>query len=121
MCLIDTTADEVHEHHSANPLMQAPPADAAVAALCSEVKLAHYRARRPGGTAMDLSADLATEHNISAPHELAEKIAAQGGSVHAYILIGHPPLRTSNHATASSYHLCLVLSVLGTTHLCWLA
>jgi len=90
--LIGTTADEVHAHYSANPLMQDPPADAVVAAFGSEVKLAHYRARRPGGASLNLLADVATEEIYFRPSmQLAERIAAQGNSVHAYIFDWAPP------------------------------
>ncbi len=90
--LIGTTADEVHAHYSANPLMRDPPTDAVVAAFGSEVKLAHYRARRPGGTALDLLADVATEEIYFRPSmHLADRVAAQGSNVHVYIFDWAPP------------------------------
>jgi len=90
--LIGTTADEVHAHYSVSPLMKDPPADAVVAAFGSEAKLAHYHARRPGGTALDLLADLATEEIYFRPSlHLAEKIATQGSNIYVYIFDWAPP------------------------------
>lgn len=113
--LIGTTADEVHAHYSVNPLMKDPPADAVVAGFGSEVKLARYRARRPGGTALDLLADVATEEIYSRPSlHLAEKIAAQGNSIYVYIFDWAPP--ASPFKSCHCIELPFVFGTLGAWH-----
>lgn len=86
--LIGATHDEVHAFFAANPAMQAPdPAAAAArfAALGGEGAMARYQARRPGGSLMDILADISSDHTFLWPSmRLAEAIAAGGGQVQAY-------------------------------------
>lgn len=52
-----------------------------IAAFGAEVMHARYRARRPGGTALDLLADLATEQTYPRPAmRFADTIAKRGGN-----------------------------------------
>jgi para-nitrobenzyl esterase len=84
--LIGATADEVHAFYAADPAMENPPADAVVARFGGEAVLARYRARRPGGSAMDLLADLGTDETFLLPAmHLAEAIARRGGEAYAYM------------------------------------
>ena len=90
--LIGTTADEVHAHYSANPLMQDPSPDATIAAFGGEAMLSRYRARRPGATALDLLADLATEETYVRPTmRFADAINAHGGNAYVYLFDWAPP------------------------------
>jgi para-nitrobenzyl esterase len=90
--LIGATADEVHAFFAADPGMENPPADALVARFGGEAALARYRARRPGGSAMDLLADLGTDETFLLPAmRLAEAVAARGGNAYAYLFDWAPP------------------------------
>lgn len=90
--LIGTVADEVHAHYGAHPLMQEPSFDAVIAAAGGEEVLARYGARRPGGTLVQLLADLATEEIYLGPAmQLADAVAAQGGNVYTYLFDWAPP------------------------------
>jgi para-nitrobenzyl esterase len=90
--LIGATADEVHAFFAADPGMENPPADALVARFGGEAALARYRARRPGGSAMDLLADLGTDETFLLPFiRLAEAVAARGGNAYAYLFDWAPP------------------------------
>jgi para-nitrobenzyl esterase len=90
--LIGATADEVHAFYAADPTMQDPPEAAVVARFGGAAELARYRARRPGGSAMDLLADLATDETFQLPAmRLAEAIARRGGSAYAYLFDWAPP------------------------------
>ncbi|HEX4172194.1 MAG TPA: carboxylesterase family protein, partial [Acetobacteraceae bacterium] len=90
--LIGATADEVHAFFAADPRMQDPPEAAVVARFGGAGQLARYRARRPGGSAMDLLADLATDETFLLPAmRLAEAIARRGGSAYAYLFDWAPP------------------------------
>lgn len=90
--LIGATADEVHAFYAGDPAMQDPP-DAAVAARFSgAAALARYQARRPGGSAMDVLADLGTDETFLLPAmRLAEAIAQRGGTAFAYLFDWAPP------------------------------
>jgi len=84
--LVGATADEVHAFYAADPAMEHPADDAVAARFGSGAALALYRARRPGGSTMDLLADLGTEETFLLPAmRLAEAIARRGGNVHAYL------------------------------------
>ena len=84
--LIGATADEVHAFFAADPAMDDPPADAVVARFGGETALARYRARRPGASAADLLADLATDETFVLPAmRLAEAVARRGGAAYAYL------------------------------------
>jgi para-nitrobenzyl esterase len=90
--LIGATADEVHAFFAANPAMQDPPNDAVVARFGTADALARYRGRRPGGSAMDLLADLGTDEIFLLPAmQLAAAIARRGGSAYAYVFGWAPP------------------------------
>jgi para-nitrobenzyl esterase len=94
--LIGSTRDEVHAFYAANPAMAEPPEDAVrsrFAALAGSADaIEAYRRRRPGGAAMDLLADLGTDHTFGWPSlRLADAIAARGGHVHAYRFDWAPP------------------------------
>jgi para-nitrobenzyl esterase len=90
--LIGTTADEVHAHYSSNPLMQDPSADAVAETFGDYTKLSRFRVRRPGATALDLLADLATEETYHRPiMQFADATAAQGGSPYVYLFDWAPP------------------------------
>ena len=97
--LIGATADEVHAFFAANPSMADPSHDAVVARFGGEAALECYRARRPGGSAMDLLADLGTDETFVLPAmRLAGEFAQRGGSVHAYLFEWAPP--------GSRFHAC---------------
>ncbi len=84
--LIGATADEVHAFLAADPAMQDPPHADVVARFGGEAALAGYRARRPGGSTMDLLADLGTDETFLRPSMLlAEAIARRGGTAFAYL------------------------------------
>lgn len=90
--LIGATADEVHAFYAADPAMRNPPEDAVVARFGGSAELARYRARRPGGSVMDLLADLATDETFLLPAvRLAEAIARRGDNAHAYLFDWAPP------------------------------
>ncbi len=91
--LIGATADEVHAFFAANPAMQDPPNDAVVARFGGEsMRWRGIAARRPGGSAMDLLADLGTDETFLLPAmQLAEAIARRGGSAYAYVFDWAPP------------------------------
>jgi para-nitrobenzyl esterase len=90
--LIGATADEVHAFYAANPAMQDPPEDAVVTRFGGAAELARYQAHRPGGSAMDLLADLGTDETFLLPAmRLAEAIARRGGSAYAYLFDWAPP------------------------------
>lgn len=90
--LIGTVADEVHAHFGAHPLMQDPSPDAVTAAAGGEAILARYRARRPGATAVQLLADLATEEIYQRPTmRFADVVRAQGGHAYTYVFDWAPP------------------------------
>jgi para-nitrobenzyl esterase len=102
--LIGVTADEGHAFFAADPAMENPPAEAVSERFGGETRLARYRARRPGATAMDLLADLLTDETFLLPAMgLAEAIAVRGGSVHAYIFDWAPP--------ASRFRSCHVIEL----------
>jgi para-nitrobenzyl esterase len=97
--LIGTTADEVLAHYSANPLMQNPSADAVVTTFGDDARLSRFRTRRPGATALDLLADLATEETYHRPiMGFADAVAAQGGTPYVYLFDWAP--------TASRFRSC---------------
>jgi para-nitrobenzyl esterase len=84
--LIGATADEVHAFFAANLAMQDPPNDAVIARFGGGDVLARYRGRRPGGSAMDLLADLGTDETFLLPAmQLAEAVARRGGCAYAYV------------------------------------
>jgi para-nitrobenzyl esterase len=84
--LVGATADEVHAFYAADPAMENPPADAVAARFGGEAAQARYRARRPGGSAMDLLADLGTDETFLLPAmRLAEAVARRGGNAYAYL------------------------------------
>jgi para-nitrobenzyl esterase len=84
--LIGATADEVHAFYAADPAMENAPADAVATRFGGDARLARYRARRPGGSAMDLLADLGTDETFLLPAmRLAEAIARRGGTAYAYL------------------------------------
>jgi para-nitrobenzyl esterase len=90
--LIGATADEVHAFYAADPTMQDPPENTVLERFGGAVELARYRARRPGGSAMDLLADLGTDDTFLLPAmRLAEAIAQRGGSAYAYVFDWTPP------------------------------
>jgi para-nitrobenzyl esterase len=94
--LIGTTREEVHAFYAANPAMTDPPENAALARFAalagSADAIEAYRRRRPGGSLMDLLADLGTDHTFGWPSlRLADAIAARGGRVHAYRFDWAPP------------------------------
>jgi para-nitrobenzyl esterase len=90
--LLGATADEVHAFFAADPAMEAPAADAVVARFGGEATLARYRARRPGASALDLLADLATDETFLMPAmHLAKALAAHGNGAHAYLFDWAPP------------------------------
>jgi carboxylesterase type B len=85
--LIGVTTEDVHAHYFVSPLMQNPKADTVIAAFGAEVMHARYRARRPGGTALDLLADLATEQTYPRPAmRFAAAIAKRSGNAHVYLM-----------------------------------
>jgi para-nitrobenzyl esterase len=84
--LIGTTADEMQAHYAADPSLIDLAPDAVVARFGSEAKLAQYRARRPGATALDLLADLGTEEIYARPAaRLADAVTVRGGNAYRYI------------------------------------
>ena len=90
--LIGTTADEVLAHYSANPLMQNPSADALAATFGDDATLSRFRMRRPGATALDLLADLATEETYHRPiMHFADAVTARGGKPYVYFFDWAPP------------------------------
>jgi para-nitrobenzyl esterase len=91
--MIGTTRDEVHAFFAANPAMANPPEDAVRERFAfRESAMAEYRRRRPGGSVMDLLADLGTDQTFARPSwQLADAIAARGGRVHAYRFDWSPP------------------------------
>jgi para-nitrobenzyl esterase len=90
--LIGATADEGHAWFAADPAMQDPPHDAVLARFGGAEALARYRARRPGGNAADLLADLATDETFVMPAmHLAAAFAQRGGTAYAYMFDWAPP------------------------------
>jgi para-nitrobenzyl esterase len=90
--LIGATAEEVHAFFAANPAMADPAPAAVLARFGGERGLARYRARRPGGNAMDLLADIATDETFLLPAmRLAASLAERGGRVFAYLFDWAPP------------------------------
>ena len=90
--LIGATADEGHAWYAADPLMQDPPRDAVLGRFGGVEALARYGARRPGGSAMDLLADLNTAETFVEPAmRLAAAIARRGGTAYAYAFDWAPP------------------------------
>lgn len=109
--LIGTVADEVHAHYGAHPLMQDASAEAVAAAAGGEEVLARYRARRPGGTPVQLLADLATEEIYLCPAtQLADTVAARGGTVYTYLFDWAPP--TSRFGSCHNIELGFVFGTL---------
>jgi len=97
--LIGATADEVHAFFAADPALLDPPHDAVVRRFGGEAKLERYRARRPGGSVMDLLADLATDETFLRPAmRLAEAVARRGGAAYAYVFDWSAP--------GSRFHAC---------------
>ncbi len=83
--LIGATADEVHAFYAADPAMQDPQQDAVIARFGDAALLARYRARRPGGSAMDLLADLGTDETFLLPAmRLATALVERGERVFSY-------------------------------------
>ena len=80
------TREEVHAFYAGDPAMASPdPAQIAARFAAFGADPARYRARRPAGSAMDLLADLASDHTFLWPSmELAEALATSGSPVHAY-------------------------------------
>ena len=102
--LIGITADEGHAFFAADPAMGNPLPEAVSERFGGEARLACYRARRPGATAMDLLADLLTVETFLLPAMgLAEAIAVRGGSVRAYVFDWAPP--------ASRFRSCHVIEL----------
>lgn len=90
--LVGATADEVHAFYAGDPGMADPSPEAVLARFGDAATLARYRARRPGGSAMDLLADLGTDETFLLPAlRLAAAIARRGGDVHAYLFDWAPP------------------------------
>ena len=90
--LIGTTADEVLAHYSADPLMQTPSADAVAATFGDDATLSRFRMRRPGATALDLLADLATEETYHRPiMHFADAVTARSGNPYVYFFDWAPP------------------------------
>jgi para-nitrobenzyl esterase len=94
--MVGTTRDEVHAFFAANPAMANPAADAVserFAALAGGADaIARYRERRPGGSVMDLLADLGTDHTFCFPTlRLADASAARGSPAYAYRFDYAPP------------------------------
>ena len=94
--LIGTTREEVHAFYAANPAMAAPPEAMVRACFAeqagSEDAIEGYRLRRPGGRAMDLLGDLASDLNFTWPSmRLAAAVAARGGRAYAYQFDWAPP------------------------------
>ena len=90
--LVGATADEVHAWFAADPSMRDPPDDAVLARFDGAARLARYRARRPGASAMDLLADIGTEETFLLPAmRLAETIARRGGRAFSYLFDWAPP------------------------------
>ena len=91
--LIGATREEVHAFFASNQAMANPdPAAMAdrFAALGGDQPA--YRRRRPGGSAMDLLADLTSDHTFLWPTmRLAEAISAAGGLAFAYQFDWAPP------------------------------
>jgi para-nitrobenzyl esterase len=84
--LVGATADEVHAFFAADTAMQDPAQDAVARRFSNEATLARYRARRPGASAMDLLADLATDETFLRPAMLlGEMVARRGGTAFAYV------------------------------------
>ena len=86
--IVGTTRDEMHAFFVPDPAMQ-DPKPALVAArfrsLGGDGALERYRARRPGGVAMDLLGDLVTDHMFQFPSlALAGAVARAGGRAFAY-------------------------------------
>lgn len=90
--LIGANADEMHAFFAHDPAMVDPPAALVIERFGGEAKHAHYKVRRPGGTAMDLVADLGTDEIYLRPTmRLADAVSARGGNVYAYFFDWAPP------------------------------
>jgi para-nitrobenzyl esterase len=108
--LIGANADEMHAFFAPDPAMVDPPAALVIARFGGEEKLAHYRARRPGGTPMDLLADVGTDEIYLRPAmRLADAVSARGGNVYAYYFDWAPPA-----SRTKSCHNIELLFVFGT-------
>ena len=84
--LVGATADEVHAFFAADPAMNDPSVDAVAARFSDDAKLARYRSRRPGASAMDLLADLSTDETFVLPAmRVADAVARRNGNVYAYL------------------------------------
>jgi para-nitrobenzyl esterase len=94
--MIGATQDECHAFFAADPSVQNPD-PAAVEALFLKARggahsMAWYRARRPGGSTMDLIADLGTNNTFLWPSmQLADAAARHGVAVHAYLFTWAAP------------------------------
>lgn len=84
--LIGATREEVHAFFASNPAMANPdPAAVSDRFVTLGGDQDTYRRRRPGGSAMDLLADLTSDHTFLWPTmRLAEAISAAGGQAYAY-------------------------------------
>ncbi len=94
--MIGATSDECHAFFAAAPSLRNPdPADVEALfrnARNGEHSMAWYQARRPGGSAMDLIADLGTLNTFLWPSmHLADAAARHGVPVHAYLFTWAAP------------------------------
>ena len=109
--LIGANADEMHAFFAPDPAMVDPPAASVTARFGGEAMHAHYRARRPGGTAMDLLADLGTDETYLRPTmRLADAVATRGGNAYAYFFDWAPP--TSRMKSCHTIELPFVFGTL---------
>ncbi len=94
--MIGVTQDECHAFFAADPAMQAPD-PAAVDGLFRNTRggeelIDWYQARRPGGSVMDLMADLASNNTFVWPSMLlADAATRHGVKVHAYLFTWAAP------------------------------
>jgi para-nitrobenzyl esterase len=99
--IIGATREEVHAFFGSNPAMAEPdPARVAerFSALAGSADaIERYQLRRPGGSLMDLLADLSSDHTFLWPSfRLADAMAARGVPVFAYRFDWAPPLSRFN-------------------------
>jgi para-nitrobenzyl esterase len=87
--IIGTTREEMHAFFAADPAMADPIPDAVAERFAtlagSADAIGAYRARRPGGSVMDLLGDLVTDHSFLFPSlALADAATARGRDVWCY-------------------------------------
>ena len=90
--LIGMTANDALAFFAVDPALENPPPEAVLSRFGGEAALAHYRARYPGSSPLNLLAALETDETFLRPAmRLAEAISGRGGNAYAYLFDWAPP------------------------------